>query len=332
MSGATTALDAALQLARDLADTQEESVALERLGALAAAQADWPKALEFYKQAAAKLAPAETERHSALTRAQIHALLQTSFNARRQQAWENADQALTHALELEKTLSDRALHSELLQARGDVAAGQTRWNQAIAFYADALAARAADDPQRVEIETAQAAAYQALGDAEYDAQNWQDAETAYNQALALHPAPTAAATRATLFTALGDVTAQQARWDEAFEYYTHARAVNADPAQLSELDAKLERAHRARQRVQQADAQARGDAAYAADEWNVAHAEYLAALNLATDLQDRRAQADLFAKLGAVENAQTDFDAALTHYRAAASLYDASEHAANAAP
>jgi tetratricopeptide (TPR) repeat protein len=329
LSNAVTAFGTALQFARDLGDAQTESRALEALGDAAAAQADWDTAIAQYRAAIEKLAPDEAERRTRLTRAQVDALRQRSERARLAQNWSDADADLANALEFTREWDDRALAGDIIYHRGLVAAGQAHWNDAIDLYSTALANFDETNPQRADIERAQAEAYQALGDSEYNAQNWEGAQAAYSQALALQNALGNRPVQVTLLAALGDVAARQARWGDAVAHLSQAHAMESElqGTRVETLAQELARATLASKREQQADAEIRGDTARAARDFKTAEAEYAHALALAEELQDRSAQAELHAKLGFVQTEQGDFENALAHYRGAAGLYDAPEQA-----
>lgn len=324
-----TTYTAAQQVARDLGDLRTASIISEQLGTLASERADWDNALAHYDDALQGFSEAEdAEQRTAIQRAQLTARTARSERSREAQQWTNADADLFVALELARTLSDVRAQGDLVYQRGLVAAGQGHWNQAIDLYSDALNHLDESDGLRPIIEHAQADAYQGLGDAEHEAQNWEGAEAAYAQALSLQRNLGNRAPQAHLLAALGDVATRQARWKDAVDQLTHARELAQEvdtPEQLEALDADIELATRALKREQQADAERQGDAKRAAQDYANAEADYIHALAFADELQDRAAQAELNAKLGFVATERGEHAEALTYYRLAAALHDAPE-------
>ncbi len=321
---AKTDLETALQLARDLADTRTEGIILAELGDIASAEQNWDAAVEAYSTASPKLEN-EPERRTKLLRTHLDALLRRSIAKREARQWSAADADMFVALDLARELNDAGAQGELIYQRGLVAAGQARWNEAIDLYSDALNRVDASSPRRADVERAQAEAYRALGKAEHDAQNWEGAESAYTQALALQRGLRDSQAQATLLAALGDVATRQARWSDAVECLTQARELAAADS-LQTLDADIDLATRALKREQQAEAERQGDAKRASRDFETARAEYARALAFADELQDQTSRAELHAKLGFVATERGEFHNAVEHYRVAAGLYDAPEN------
>lgn len=321
----------ALQLARELGDAGTLALASEQLGFLANENAEWDAAIQFFDDALAGLNRAdEAERVAMIQRAQARAYRERSDQARRDGAWKDANADLFSALDLARELNDDELEAALEYRRGLVECAQARWNEALDLFDDAFDRAAPSSELRTSIEKAKAEAFIGLGDAERDAQNLENAEAAYTQALTLADALTDASVQARVLAALGDVATRQARWSDALGQLRQAREITASletPELLSALDADIELATHALQREQQADAERRGDAYRSAREFENARDEYAQALALAEQLDDRAAQAELNAKLGFVATERGAHEDALASYRAAASLYDAPENA-----
>ncbi|MCC7165060.1 MAG: tetratricopeptide repeat protein [Anaerolineae bacterium] len=322
----------AAELARELGDQRSAAVAARELGSLALEQGDWDKALVHFDEALTGLtAPEDQTQKQLVRRAQLHARRERSNRALQNRQWGSADADLFVALDLAREVQDADEQGDLVYRRGLVAAGQRHWNQAIDLYSEALNRLQENNPERATVERAQAQAYQSLGDSERDSQNWASAEAAYSQALALRRTLNDTEPQTALCAALGDVAMRQGRWTDAIAQLGAARSLAvelADTERAAALDAEIELASRALKRQEQETIEQRGDAFRASHAYALAQTEYAGALELAEELEERAAQAELNAKLGFIATETGALRQALAHYRIAAGMYDAPENAA----
>lgn len=304
------ALDGALQ-ANGQSETQGASRVewLAALGALAT-KSDFPEyALQAYQRALDQLGtPYDVAQRHSLLEKQANAYQRLGDARFQSQDNEAAENAYHNALAIYQELDRREEQGIVLTQLGAVSAAQGRWQETNAYLADALPRLDAPSAQIVRRRAlyAQALALTQIGDAYYDAGEWQPAETAYIHARGnLEQLGDNAQTSAVLIR-LGKVAAAQAHWQAALGFYQQARTRLALPD---------DKATRATILHAEADALRKmGDESFDAGEYAQAQATYRQQLDLAQQLQDGIIEADAYQQLGRVAAAQEQWDEAIDLY------------------
>lgn len=270
----------ALAIAEELDDRDAQAELYQRLGQLAARQGDWEGALLSY-QYAAERAQANSETSRAILNDQRVAYQELGTTQRIAGDFAAAEASYTRAYTNAQTLDDNSSASELAFLLGALAADQNAWESALGYYQRALATRAADSPERADIQSYQAFAYQQLGDAQRANGQFEAAASAYSSALNIADETGDDTRGANVLYRVGQLDAAQGNWEHALDAYAHAQrrltdgddefaaeltnatTVANQALQRQQLTAQLDHAAHARQEMQWDDAATATRAAYA---------------------------------------------------------------------
>ncbi len=271
--------------------------------------AAWQRALDGYTFALAQLdAPDDTAQHRALLADQARAyqhLGDAHFDA---QQYDAAGSAYRDALAIDQELDARQEQGAVLAQLGAVSNAQARWQEANAYFTQALPRLDAPESQdtRQRAQRAQAAALAHIGDAHRDAQEWGQAEIAYVQARGNLEQLGAGDETGALLVNLGIVTAAQARWQEGLAFFQQARARLTAPEQADARKYAL--------RAEANTLRQLGDLKHDAGDYAQAQATYRQQLDLAQELLDGELEADAFHRLGRVAADEERWDDAVDLY------------------
>ena len=323
----------ALTLARGLdnpAASAHISATLVKLAADQAhalrATASFPETEQAYRQALA-VAHEFNDAAAAHARQQDLIALATEHaqTLRAQKAWDDSAQTYRHALDLAREFGDTNHQAKAHYALGQLAATQNDWQTALDNYNQSVTllpepqdtGRVAEIGAEIERvtrarKTAQRDHTRAQGEAARQSEQWQDAEIAYRDSLALSQELDDTAAQGEIQIARAQIAAAQADWTQATALYADALALVGD--------ADARHAELMRQKMQAW--QAAGDSAAQQEDWATARANYAQALSDAKQLGDAAATTMYLGNMGDAAAAQNDWQSALGYYDAALQTVD----------
>ncbi len=316
-NAASSAYRDALAIYQELDARAEEAITLYQLGILASKQERWDEANAYLSQALPLLeAPSLQETRQAAQSTQAEALIQIGREHRDAEQWAQAEIAFLQARGNLEQLGRGAETGELLTDLGEVTAAQARWQEALAYFQQALLRLTAPEQEAARMRTLrlQAGTIRQVGDLRRSAGDLAQAQAAFRQQLDLAQQLQDQELEADAFYRLGLVDADAGNWNEAISNFDQALDRLNDPAQSEN--------HALVQRHQLVAYEKLGETERAARHFPHATTAYRSALTITQALEERDHEADLLYTLGLLAIEQENWDEALLNLRRALGIYN----------
>ncbi|OQY80410.1 MAG: hypothetical protein B6D41_21105, partial [Chloroflexi bacterium UTCFX4] len=316
---AEMAYRSALAYTQALRETEREADCLNVLGLLSIEQENWDEALFNLRRALGiyNLMPAAPQKPQVIwnigraqrgsKRKQMEAALAAAAQMETAQAFDGALREYSVAAQLAQEVGERSQQADALYRLGQLQARQTRWQQALLHFDDALALAETESftTLREQILASQQDALRALANKQRLNHQTDSAEENYNRALGLALERNDRANAGELYFVLGALAADQNAWEKALGNYALA------------LD-QVEPAHHGDVKTYQALAfQNWGDAQRAAGQFDAAASAYASALQAADELNDDERAANVLYRAGLLRATMGHWDQALELYEQA---------------
>lgn len=312
----------ALALAQKSSDKTGQANLLYSLGALFAARQNWQRSVEYYDQSEALFGELELPERRGIVEAD-HAIAVRALKHEEQikSAAEGASfradgqlgEAKVHyerSLSLARELDDQSASGEILFALGMLAADQGYWELAIDSYQASLQDLENSNPHRSDVKSYLTAAFQSLGDEQFEKSELENAEKSYQSAISLSQELGDSDQLADSLYGLGESKAHRQDWAGAIETFDNA-------AGLLLASGRLERSAQV--------SVASGRAARSLQQYALSESKYKEALSFAKQINDLPLQAEILYTLGSLKADQKDWEASTRYFDQALAIFGTSE-------